>query len=456
MRSTGKKISISKQSKHVSYNTPMQARLTAIYLACMLSVFLLFPGLSGYRAITEWKWLLFCLISGGYILVSVFLCAELAVVGGLQIPRPRELWRSISMVEKLLLGYWLASAVSTLLAVDRRIAFLGSGRREGFLTITMYCWSCILVSRSIRPRNWMLYLAGASICLNSALCALQLMGYNPLGLYPAGMNYYDANRLYAGEFLGTVGNVDILSAVLCLAIPAFVAAAIKLRGKAHWLSLLFAAAGLATLCGSRVAGGFVGLLGCALISVPVLVRSIPAKRTAVIIVVIVCLVGLALVYFVGGRFGGTIREFSELLHGRWDESFGSGRLYIWRKVLPLVPERLLFGGGPDTLALRLDAAFERWDDALGMLIHSDIDTAHNEYLGILVDQGLLALLFYFGMLGMLAVRWVRCAADDTVCAICGCAVLGYSIQAFFGIRSPISAPYFYLALAILMKREKKT
>ena len=72
-----------------------------------------------------------------------------------------------------------------------------------------------------------------------------------------------------------------------------------------------------------------------------------------------------------------------------------------------------------------------------------------------MDQGLLALLCHLGMLGVLAVKWIRRAAEDPVCAIAGCAVLGYGIQAFFGIRSPISAPLFYLAVAILMKEEKK-
>ena len=39
----------------------------------------------------------------------------------------------------------------------------------------------------------------------------------------------------------------------------------------------------------------------------------------------------------------------EGLHGRLEDSFGSGRIYIWKKTAALVPEHLWFGGGPDTL-----------------------------------------------------------------------------------------------------------
>lgn len=41
------------------------------------------------------------------------------------------------------------------------------------------------------------------------------------------------------------------------------------------------------------------------------------------------------------------------------------------------------------------------------------------------------------------------SGSDPVIALCGAGVLGYCIQAFFGISSPISAPYFWIALALL-------
>ena len=147
--------------------------------------------------------------------------------------------------------------------------------------------------------------------------------------------------------------------------------------------------------------------------------------------------------------GGLLYEAHELMHGRWNDTYGSGRLYIWRNVIKLVPEHPLFGGGPDTLGLRMTAVFERYDETLGITILSAIDTAHNEYLNILVNQGVFALLLYLLALLFSVMRWMRNSQRNTTEAICGCAVLGYCIQAFFGISSPISVPYYWAALAYL-------
>ena len=425
-------------------------KVTAVYTACMLSVFLLYPGLGGYQNITAEKWRAFLLFTGGYVGLTLLLRLELAVTGSARLPALGAVWRSMGLARKLLIAFWAVSAVSTVFSVDRSVAFWGGARYEGLLTITLYCAACLLVSRYGRPGKWMLWLFGAAMSLNCLLSLVQLAGYNPLGLYPAGMNYYDANVRYAGEFLGTIGNVDLLSAVLCAAIPAFWIAAVKLPGRDRFLLLVPLALCLAVLGKSFVAGGIVGVFVSALLTFPVLLKGKGARTAGFAAVLCVCALGLAGIYAFGGRLGGFLYEASELLHGRWDDDFGSGRLYIWRNVAELVRERPLLGGGPDTLGLRTEAAFERYDEALGILIRSSVDAAHNEYLNILVNQGLLALAAYLGALAAAAVRWVRTAAEKPASAICGGAVLGYCVQAFFGISSPISAPYLWLALGFLI------
>ena len=69
---------------------------------------------------------------------------------------------------------------------------------------------------------------------------------------------------------------------------------------------------------------------------------------------------------------------------------------------------------------------------------------------MLLDQGLVALMFYLAMLAVLLRRWYRAACDDPCCAVCGCAALAYGIQAFFSIPSPATTPLFFLALAFLI------
>ena len=176
------------------------------------------------------------------------------------------------------------------------------------------------------------------------------------------------------------------------------------------------------------------------------------RRAAAIIIGGVLLAAFLAVFLLPG-LPGMLGEAHALLHGRAEDDFGSGRIYIWKNVWQAVKERPLFGGGPDTLSRRITAYFERYDEAGHIVRRTGIDTAHNEYLNILANQGLFALLCWLGALGCSAVRFVRRAGERPAALICGSAVLGYCVQAFFGISMCLSTPFFVIAWAMLETRE---
>lgn len=382
--------------------------LTAAYLAILLSIYLLYPGRGGYQTITAQKWSAYLLITGMYIAAMLLLHLELAIVGAARLPAPTMLRKTLGLPQKFILLYLFATVLSTLFSEFRQTAPWGGGRCEGLAAIALYCLSFLLVSAYGQPKRWMLWLYAAAISVNCVLCLLQFAGLNPLHLYPEGMNYYGANTQYAGEFLGTVGNADILSAVLSLSISAFWAAILRMKGcRERYFLLIPLALCLVVLLRAFVAGGILGVTGAVVLSAPLMTDDKRRRKWALICVITALIAAAAAVYCFGSRMCGFLYEASELMHGRWDNRFGTGRIYIWRNVIQLVPEHLLLGGGPDTLGLRTDAAFERYDETLGILIHSAIDTAHNEYLNILVNQGLLALLSYLAALLASAIHWVR-------------------------------------------------
>lgn len=382
--------------------------LTAAYLAILLSIYLLYPGRGGYQTITAQKWSAYLLITGVYIAAMLLLHLELAIVGAARLPAPTMLRKTLGLPQKFILLYLFATVLSTLFSEFRQTALWGGGRCEGLAAIALYCLSFLLVSAYGQPKRWMLWLYAAAISVNCVLCLLQFAGLNPLHLYPEGMNYYGANTQYAGEFLGTVGNADILSAVLSLSIPAFWAAILRMKGcRERYFLLIPLALCLVVLLRAFVAGGILGVTGAVVLSAPLMTDDKRRRKWALICVIAALIAAAAAVYCFGSRMCSFLYEASELMHGRWDNRFGTGRIYNWRNVIQLVPEHLLLGGGPDTLGLRTDAAFERYDETLGILIHSAIDTAHNEYLNILVNQGLLALLSYLAALLASAIHWVR-------------------------------------------------
>jgi len=423
--------------------------LTDLYLALMVSVFLLFPGFGGYQTITEDKFRLLCWLTGGYLLLMLLLPLEVWIVGG-QRPRLPVCLRSSAWPRLLILLYLVWAILSTVFSVAPAQSLWGGPRREGLLSVLLYGGAFLLASLFGKAKRWLLWLFAASVSLCCVVALLQLAGQNPFGLYPEGMNYYDGFVLYAGRFLGTIGNVDLLCAVLCIAIPAFWTAILRLSGRSRLFLLVPLALSLAALLGSKVEAGIVGIFGGALLTVPVVWPEGRQRKVLGVLSGILILLGLAGIYFFGDHLPGFLREAYGLLHGQVEDSFGSGRIYIWRNVLPLIPERPLLGGGPETLSLRSEILFERYHEQLGLLLQSYADTAHNEYLNVMVELGIPAFVFYFGALLLAARFWVKTAPESPAAAICGAGVMGYCVQAFFSMSSVVSAPFFWLALALLL------
>ncbi|MBU5625667.1 O-antigen ligase family protein [Oscillibacter sp. MSJ-2] len=212
----------------------------------------------------------------------------------------------------------------------------------------------------------MLCLLGASMSILSVVGLIQLTGANPFGLYPGGYSYFDAGKAYSGQYLTTIGNADLLAALLCAVLPAFALALFRGRERKRFLLTVPLVLCAVLAVRMRVAAGYVALIGAALILPPVLCRE-KRGRLALLSCALVC-VGLAAVYTAGDALGATAGELSALLHGRVEDSFGSGRIYIWKEVLAIVPERLWFGGGPDTLSVRVGGYFERYDPALALVL----------------------------------------------------------------------------------------
>ncbi|MBQ5584041.1 MAG: hypothetical protein IIU74_04815, partial [Ruminiclostridium sp.] len=269
--------------------------LSNIFIGCMATVFLLYPGFGGYENITKYKAGLFFLLAGGYVILMVLLRLEISVVNNHPWPSIKRGWQETGLAEKCVAGYLCMTAVSTLLSETRNIAFWGEARREGFITIFLYCLVFLLLARYAKPKAWILWLFSLSIGLNCVLALLQLAGYNPLSLYPEGMNYYDGFALYSGQFLGTIGNVDLLSALLSLAIPVFWITLAKGRGKKRFLLLIPLALSIAVLLIAFVSGGVLGVFVGALLCIPVIMERGRRRKVAACISGACMVVGLFVV-----------------------------------------------------------------------------------------------------------------------------------------------------------------
>lgn len=128
-----------------------------VYLALMLSAFLLWTGPDGYTKILEAKYRLF-------LLLTIVYCAAAALSALRQIRTVCfcKLLRAVRPAEWLMLGYVLCSLLSTLLSPWRADAWLGLSRREGLLTLALYGAVFLLLGRLARPKAWLLDVFGAA------------------------------------------------------------------------------------------------------------------------------------------------------------------------------------------------------------------------------------------------------------------------------------------------------
>ncbi len=416
------------------------------YLTCgyvvLMAVYLL--AVRGYEGIQGLKTPLFYLICGGYAGAVILICLESLLLG---LTDPRTLLNKLkptSPAQIMMLCYLAFTLVSTILS-EHPTVWLGNLRNEGLLSIGIYVLSFYFLSKFVKPAKWMIYLFGGAVTVMCLLSIIQLLG-SPL-LYPAGMNYYDGYVKYAGAYVGTLGNVDFVATFLALCIPAL-ALYITVTKDPHrfWLLIPLALC-IAVLLGIWVLMGLVGV-AAAIVLIPPFALHLKTRDRIIYFVFIGALaaVGVAVLYAVPFA-SGLPSELHNILHGNVSETFGSGRLHIWSEVLRRVPENLLFGAGPESLLYANIAPFTRVDETYGNII-SFIDNAHNDYLNILYNQGLLAMLAYVGALGSMGISFFKKASISKGVLIAGGAIIGYAVSAFFGVSSVIHTPFFWLCLGI--------
>ncbi len=425
----------------------LQEGLSMLFLVLLTSVFLL--GIIDFQTVMQTKAALFFSICGGYAGLTLLLLLEGMIVGSYS---PKALWEKIrpnSLMQIFLLLYLAFTLISAAISKHPAAAWSGGTRMEGALTIVIYVLCAYWLSKFGKVDHWMIHLFGGASVAFGLLCILQLCGLNPFGLYPAGYNYYDGYKAYSGAYLGTLGNVDLVAAFLCIAIPILWVYLLRGKGKARFWLLLPLAMLLGVLLKMWVLAGLVGVFCGAALSVPVVCPF--SKKIKILYWSLLgggVIAAVAVLYFVSFG-GGMLHEIHLILHGQVSETFGTGRLYIWQSVLELIPQNLWFGTGPDTMAFAHIEPFQRFDEALGMQLVAHIDTAHNEYLNVLYHQGIFALGSYLAMIGTAAWRWFRSAEKNVGAAIFGGAACCYLVQAFFGISQPIATPFFWACFGLL-------
>ncbi len=415
--------------------------VTDKFILVMLGLFPLYVGFQGYSDITASKFRFFAAAAGAWTL-----CVTALLLCGLA---RGERYHPHVRPAHLCVGLFLAaSAVSACLSEYGAVTLLGSDRNDGFLTSVLYGLIFFGVSMLARPRRRYAWALGFSAAVCCAIAVLQLFGLDPFRFYPEGTNYYDKYAALTSAFLGTLGNVGMLAAYLCIPagfLPVY--ALLSPHKRDRWL-LLPGLLALSMLGLIDVDAGVVAAIGTALVAIPIVLQNDRAARTAGIISGGVTCAGLAGLWFWPGK-SGLLYEAGQVLHGRLADEFGSHRGQIWKEGWRLFRERPWLGGGPGTASLRYDILWH--NDVTGRTVA--VTNAHNAYLGYLMNTGLLGLLPYLGAIACTLITWVRRRKRGPFYPALGTAFLCYLIQDFFGLSLPLTGPLLWLVWGLLESRE---
>lgn len=491
--------------KLLSHTGDMRERITDWYLITILFLFPLFPGFSGYADITFAKYAFYLTATGLWVAALIVLTR-----------RERRALPEWSAPQCAAAAFLAVCALSLLFSPWKTESLQGAGRFDGFVTLAFYVLSFLGVSAFSRPR----LIHAAALAAGCFLCCtvgvLQLCGFNPLRLFPAGVGFYDSGLLYSGVYLGTIGNTNILDAVLCLALPlcltlyiqgfsplfllplppacfclvraggtgaalaflvfAMLAAPLlltdlgRLRRAARALALILAVCALGLSFAPEydhrsLTLRFIlsrGSLMCAAAAVALFcascvpVRASPGKHALRAVFLLLdaagIIAGLLALWFWQGD-SGPVYELSRTLHGSAEDSFGSSRVLIWRNSLALFSERPLLGGGPGTLALRLNIDFSRFVPETGETLTAYVDNAHNIYLGLLVNCGAAGLISYLSLL-LLSGKAAMRARSRPLYAALALGVLCAAVHGLFGLGLCISEPLFWTLLGLCCGRDR--
>ncbi|MBQ6844477.1 MAG: O-antigen ligase family protein [Agathobacter sp.] len=139
------------------------------------------------------------------------------------------------------------------------------------------------------------------------------------------------------------------------------------------------------------------------------------------------------------------------------ESMGSGRIYIWSRILPLLPNYIFIGSGPDTFA----EVFPQ-NDYVGKMIYADdpariIERAHNDYLMRWIQTGLLSLMCLLVFYGCFIKKCFHYYKQNTIQTTsdklgfgCFLGCIGYLACSLFSDSTLYTTPTFYVFIGLAL------
>ena len=478
---------------------PYWERLSQLFAVVLLSVFPLMMGKNEYLSITDDKFAFFKVLTLAYLACAALLWLLCLKDKPLYKARKEKCPQRLSLPQIALLLYVLWGVVCAFVSPQEGL-WIGFRRNEGVLSMLLYAAVFLALSLWGEYCDYLLPAFSLTAIAQAVLSLSQIWGSGLL--YPQGYDYYNS------EFIGTLGNIDLASGFIALALPALACGFILLETRFRYAMLTGAALLLAVQTYINVDSGKIGLAVSLALSLPFLCSerrrmtrtlytlavllasggvsrylapgAIPvssskapllllaalalaaagfflgknnaafslaprAIRTVVAALELVAVAGVIVYLFQYSGSNTLLRDAHEFLHGRLADSAGSGRGLAWKASVRLMNDHPLFGCGPGGFAKGLVPYYDY--NALGRWI----DFAHNDFLHIGACTGYVGLFFYLVFVFSLAARAMKNVERCPLLLIFASAAAGYLAHSFFSLSLAIISPLFWAMAGLLEK-----
>ncbi len=154
------------------------------------------------------------------------------------------------------------------------------------------------------------------------------------------------------------------------------------------------------------------------------------------------------------RYPGSIGRLSELGMFTFNFSWGSNRGITWTAGITCfldqdLPGKLL-GVGPDAMAIYIHSGVnpalkQMVEDYFGRLM---LTNAHNEWLTVLINEGLLGAVGYIGLMSTAIRRYLRASRTDALAGAAGMGILAYTVNNIFSFQQVMGTSAVFLILGI--------
>ena len=285
-------------------------------------------------------------------------------------------------IDKLLMFYCLFLILSCIFAYNFKVSIFGTyGRYEGFISLIFYI-SIMLLSSFIEKKSVFQYEIIVFGLFNFIVCVLQISNF----VIPLIGNSLDQTS-------GLCAHSNFMGTLFVLSIGLSLGNMIKEESLIK--RLIFLILSVFFSLGIFMTQAMSAIVTLIILLLIIFIYGIISRKKLLTFICILLIV-ITNVVFINSRVTSEYEDLftnyndaTTLNNSNNEYTALSGRLYIWKEIIKKVPDNLLLGIGIDNLFF-----LDNGKPIYNKIHRKSYDKAHNEYLQILITEGIFAFIIY--------------------------------------------------------------